>query len=43
MPYLWLKTVHVLLAIIAVGFSASYGLIIGRGRQAGRTELTFAL
>ena len=43
MPYLWLKTVHVLLAILAVGFSASYGLIIGRARKAGRTELTFAL
>ena len=43
MPYLWLKAVHVFLAILAVGFSASYGLIIGRGRNAGRTELTFAL
>jgi uncharacterized membrane protein len=43
MPYLWLKTVHVLLAIVAVGFSVSYGLIIGRGRRAGRSELTFAL
>jgi len=43
MPYLWLKAVHIFLAILAVGFSASYGLIIGRGRNAGRTELTFAL
>ena len=43
MLYLWLKTFHVLLAVIAVGFSASYGLIIGRARKAGRTELTFAL
>jgi uncharacterized membrane protein len=43
MPYLWLKTVHIFLAIVAVGFSASYGLIIGRGRKAGRSELTFAL
>ena len=43
MLYLWLKTVHVLLAIVAVGFSISYGLIIGRARRAGRVELTFAL
>jgi len=43
MLYLWLKTVHVFLAIVAVGFTASYGLIIGRGRKAGRAELTFAL
>jgi uncharacterized membrane protein len=43
MGYLWLKTIHVILAIVAVGFSASYGLIIGRARRAGRTELTFAL
>ena len=43
MPYLWLKTVHILLAVVAVGFSASYGLIIGRARRAGRAELTFAL
>ena len=43
MPYLWLKTIHILLAIVAVGFSASYGLIIGRARKAGRVELTFAL
>jgi uncharacterized membrane protein len=43
MPYLWLKTLHIVLAIVAVGFSASYGLIIGRARKAGRAELTFAL
>jgi uncharacterized membrane protein len=43
MPYLWLKTLHILLAIVAVGFSASFGLIIGRGRRTGRAELTFAL
>src|SRR5689334_8516145 len=43
MPYLWLKTIHIFLAIVAVGFSASYGLIIGRGRKAGRAEFTFAL
>lgn len=43
MAYLWLKTLHIFLAILAIGFSASFGLIIGRGRNAGRTELTFAL
>jgi uncharacterized membrane protein len=43
MLYLWLKTIHVLLAIVAVGFSASYGLIISRARRAGRAELAFAL
>lgn len=43
MPYLWMKTVHIFLAILAIGFTASFGLIIGRGRKAGRAELTFAL
>src|SRR5262245_53065681 len=43
MGYLWLKLFHILLAVIAVGFGASYGLIIARGMHAGRTELTFAL
>ena len=43
MAYLWLKTVHILLAIVAVGFNVSYGLLIGRARRAGRVELTFAL
>jgi uncharacterized membrane protein len=43
MAYLWLKTLHVLLAIVAVGFNISYGLLIGRARRAGRVELTFAL
>jgi uncharacterized membrane protein len=43
MAYLWLKTLHVLLAIVAVGFNISYGLLIGRARRAGRVELTYAL
>lgn len=43
MSYLWLKTIHIFLAIVAVGFSASFGLIIGRGRKAGRAEHAFAL
>jgi uncharacterized membrane protein len=41
--YLWLKTLHILLAIVAVGFNVSYGLLIGRARRAGPVELTFAL
>jgi uncharacterized membrane protein len=43
MLLLTLKYLHVLLAIIAVGFNSAYGLIIGRARKAGRLELTFAL
>ncbi len=43
MLFLTLKYLHVLLAIIAVGFNSAYGLIIGRARKAGRLELTFAL
>jgi len=43
MAFIWLKFVHVLLAIVAVGFNVSYGLIISRARKAGRVELTFAL
>ena len=43
MAYLWLKTLHILLAIVAVGFHVSYGLLIGRARRAGRVELTYAL
>lgn len=43
MLYTTLKYLHVLLAIIAVGFNSAYGLIIGRARKAGRLELTFAL
>jgi uncharacterized membrane protein len=45
MLYLTLKFVHILLAIVAVGFNVAYGLIIGRARRAspdGR-ELRFAL
>lgn len=45
MLYLTLKYVHVLLAIIAVGFNASYGILIGRARRQGpdAPELRFAL
>lgn len=45
MLYTTLKFLHVLLAIIAVGFNASYGLLIGRARKAGpdARELRFAL
>jgi uncharacterized membrane protein len=43
MHYLTLKYLHVLLAIVAIGFNSAYGLIIGRARKAGTAELTFAL
>ena len=45
MLYFSLKYVHVLLAIVAIGFNVSYGLIIGRARKAGTDgrELRFAL
>jgi uncharacterized membrane protein len=43
MAYLWLKLVHIVLAILSVGYGASYGLLVARGRAAGRAELAFAL
>lgn len=46
MLYTVLKVLHVLLAAIAVGFNASYGLIIGRARRAEDRDdraLRFAL
>ncbi len=45
MLYTTLKFLHVLLAIIAVGFNAAYGLLIARARKAGpdARELRFAL
>lgn len=45
MLYLSLKLLHILLAIVAVGFNVAYGLIIGRARRAGGDgrELRFAL
>lgn len=45
MLYTTLKYIHVLLAIVAVGFNSAYGLIIGRARKAGpdARELKFAL
>lgn len=43
MGYLWLKLVHIIVAIVSVGYGASYGLLVARGRAAGRAELAFAL
>jgi uncharacterized membrane protein len=43
MFYVTLKYLHVLLAIVAVGFNIAYGLIIGRAKKTGTAELTFAL
>ena len=45
MLYPTLKYIHILLAIVAVGYNATYGLIIGRARKAGpdARELKFAL
>jgi uncharacterized membrane protein len=43
MLYVTLKYLHVLLAIVAVGFNIAYGLIIGRAKKTGTVELTFAL
>ena len=31
--YPWLKTAHILLAIVAVGFNFSYGILIGRAAR----------
>jgi uncharacterized membrane protein len=45
MLFTTLKFVHVLLAIVAVGYNASYGLIIARARSGGidGREMRFAL
>jgi uncharacterized membrane protein len=45
MLYVVLKFIHILLAILAVGFNAAYGLIIGRARRGGLDgrEMAFAL
>ncbi len=45
MLYVVLKYLHIVLAIVAVGFNASYGLILGRARAADRDgrEMRFAL
>ena len=43
MLYASLKYLHVLLAIVAVGFNVAYGLIIGRAKKVGTAELSFAL
>jgi len=45
MAYVVLKYVHVLAAIVAVGFNAAYGILIGRARRGGTDgrEMAFAL
>jgi len=45
MPLTILKFLHVVLAIVAVGFNASYGLLIARARAGGidGREMRFAL
>lgn len=45
MLFVVLKFLHVLAAIIAVGFNATYGLLIGRARAAGTDDrvMVFAL
>lgn len=43
MLYLTLKFAHVFLAAIAIGFNASYGLLVARARRTGTDELRFAL
>jgi uncharacterized membrane protein len=45
MIYVVLKFIHVLAAIIAVGFNACYGILIGRARRGGTDgrEMAFAL
>src|SRR4029434_1991586 len=45
MLFTTLKFVHVLLAIVAIGYNASYGLLIARARSGGidGREMQFAL
>ena len=45
MLFLALKFVHILCAILAVGFNSAYGLILGRARRGGLDgrEMAFAL
>jgi len=43
MLYITLKFVHILLAIIAVGFTTSFGLISARAARAGDREMMYAL
>jgi uncharacterized membrane protein len=37
--YIWLKAIHVLLAIIAVGFNATYGILLSRAAREPEHEL----
>jgi uncharacterized membrane protein len=42
--YFHLKFLHVVLTIVAIGFTSSFGLILGRARKAGDVrEMKFAL
>ena len=45
MHFIALKFLHVVAAIVAVGFNASYGLLIGRARSGGQDDrvMGFAL
>src|SRR5262245_52051268 len=43
MLYITLKFVHILLAIVAVGFTTSFGLISARAAKAGDREMIYAL
>ncbi len=38
--YPWLKTGHILLAIVAVGFNLTYGILIRRDSPTGNTSGT---
>jgi uncharacterized membrane protein len=37
--YIWLKAIHVLFAIIAVGFNATYGILLSRAAREPEHEL----
>ena len=37
--YVWIKAIHVLLAIIAVGFNATYGILLARAAREPEHEL----
>ena len=40
---LWLKWVHILFAVVAVGYNASYGLWLAIGEKGGKDTLLFGL
>lgn len=37
--YIWIKAIHILLAIIAVGFNATYGILLSRAAREPEHEL----